>query len=275
VIQDGEASYILKDSEQDTIFQIGSVAKSFTGFGVLMLEDMGLLSVYDSVNQHLPWFWVNYNGTPVPHEDITIYNLLHHTSGFTSDERFFERPQLTETTTEWSERFAGVELSAYPSTVNVYTNINYILLGLIIESASGQSYDEFMTSQILHPLEMCDTFIDFGRAQQTGRLIGGNRLRFMQPVSWEPPHHTATVPTGRIYSSVADMARWAGLHLGSLEVSEQFARVTQRSHELNGDSEHLFAHRRNDGFYAAGLGISFENGSISSIAHNGSNRIFC
>ena len=54
VIEGGETSYILKDSTYDTLFQIGSVAKSFTGFGVLLLEDMGLLSVNEPVNQHLP-----------------------------------------------------------------------------------------------------------------------------------------------------------------------------------------------------------------------------
>ena len=107
VIQDGETSYILKSSAHDTLFQIGSVAKSFTGFGVLLLEDMRLLSVYDPVNQHLPWFWVSYNGTPVPHEDMTIYNLLHMTSGFTSDERLFERPRLTESTEEWIAGLQG------------------------------------------------------------------------------------------------------------------------------------------------------------------------
>ena len=76
VIQGGETSYILKDSEYDTLFQIGSISKSFTGFGVLLLEDMGLLSVSDTVNHHLPWFEVRYNGVSVPHNDITIYNLF-------------------------------------------------------------------------------------------------------------------------------------------------------------------------------------------------------
>jgi len=89
VIQNGETSYILKDSQHDTLFQIGSVSKSLTGFGVLLLEDMGLLSVSDPVNQHLPWFTVNYNGVSVPHEDITIYTLLQHSSGFTGNERQF------------------------------------------------------------------------------------------------------------------------------------------------------------------------------------------
>jgi len=53
VMQDGETSYIFRDSSHDSLFQIGSIAKSFTAFGILLLEDMELLSVYDPVNQHL------------------------------------------------------------------------------------------------------------------------------------------------------------------------------------------------------------------------------
>ena len=50
VIHNGETSYIFHNSQQDTLFQIGSLSKSFTAFGVLLLEDMGLLSVTDPVN---------------------------------------------------------------------------------------------------------------------------------------------------------------------------------------------------------------------------------
>ncbi|MCL2621292.1 MAG: serine hydrolase, partial [Defluviitaleaceae bacterium] len=92
VMQNGETSYIFKDSTQDTLFQIGSVTKSFTGFGVLLLEDMGLLSVSDPVNRHLPWFDVRYNDIPVT---VTIYNLLQHRSGLTSDERLFPMAKVT------------------------------------------------------------------------------------------------------------------------------------------------------------------------------------
>ena len=263
IIQDGETSYVLKDSTYDDLFQIGSVAKSFTGFGVLLLEDMGLLSVSDPVNKHLPWFEVRYNGVPVPHEDITIYNLLHHTSGFTSNERRFPRAAVTETTDEFIARLAGIELEFYPSTRYVYGNMNFIILGLVIEAVSGQSYDEFMTQYVLHPLGMYNTFTDTRRAYETGQVIGGHILSFFQP--WPQARgenvHVTSMPTGGIFSSISDMARWAGIHLGVVEVSEQFARVVQRSHEHN----HVFSatpFADKDFFYAAGWVVGKETGSV-------------
>jgi len=261
VIQDSETSYIFRNSTYDTLFQIGSITKSFTGFGVLLLEEKGLLSVTDPVNQHLPWFEVNYNGVHVSNESITIYTLLQHTSGFTSDERLFRQAAVTETTDEFITRLVGLELEFYPSTTHVYGNMNYIILGLLIEAASGQSYDEFMTQHVLHPLGLYSTFTNMQRAYETGRVIGGNRLRFLHPLSWNPPKHPTTIPTGFIYSNIVDMARWAGIHLGTVDITEQFARVVQRSHENNHDFTNPFADM--DFIYAAGWGIDFETGSIS------------
>jgi len=266
IIQGGETTYILKDSEHDTIFQIGSVAKSFTGFGVLLLEDMGFLSVSDPVNQHLPWFEVRYNSKPVPHDDITIYNLLQHTSGFTSDEMRFPSTVQELSTDELIERLIGIELAFYPSAGHIYGNVNYMILTLIIEAVSGQSYDDFMTQNVLHPLGLYNTFTDVERAYDTGRVSGGHHFGFFRPRPHNVQWGSQTMSTGGIYSSISDMARWAGIHLGLIEVSEQFTRVAQRSHENNHTSQNPF---EDLGFvYAAGWGVSedgfgfFEDGLI-------------
>jgi len=263
VIQDGQTSYIFRDSTHETLFQIGSISKSFTGFGVMLLEDMGLLSVYDPVNQHLPWFEVRYNGEPVPPGDITIYNLLQHTSGLTSDERRFPS-SFIETADEFIAQFTGIELAFYPSTRHVYGNINYVILGLLIEAVSGQSYDAFMTEQVLLPLGLYNTFTNTEHAYETGRVIGGNRLRFLQAVSWNPPINPITIPTGYIYSDITDMARWAGIHLGTVDISEQFVRVVRRSHENIGPMD-FFAH--GNYFYTAGWNVTDEG---DRVRHNGS-----
>ena len=271
VIQDGEISYILKDSEHDTLFQLGSVAKSFTSFGVLLLEDMGLLSVSDPVNQHLPWFWVNYNGVPVPHEDITIYNLLQNTSGFMRVGGYTPILSREMSKDEIIALLVGDELTFYPSESYAYANENFILLGYIIEAVSGQSYDEFMTQHVLHPLGLYDTFTDLQRAYDTGRVIGGHRFGFLRFRPYYMPMPSQTVPTGRIYSSIADMARWAGIHLGTVDVNEQFTRVVQRSRVNHHALEGTFANARDPLgealiYYSAGWNI-YADGSIG---HGGS-----
>ena len=265
VIQNGETSHILKNSEHDTIFQIGSVAKSFTGFGVLLLEDMGLLSVSDPINQHLPWFEVRYNGELVPHEDITIYTLLQHSSGFTSDQRRFPSLVSELSQDELIRQLTGIELAFYPSEGHVYGNVNYVILGMIIEAVSGQSFDYFMTQNVLHPLGLYNTYTNVGHAYDTGRVIGGHRLGFLSPRPTDSQWSSHTMPSGGIYSSVSDIARWAGIHLGTIEVSEQFARIVQRSHENNHTSPNPFA--ETDFYAAAGWNVLlrddiFENGKI-------------
>jgi len=272
VIQGGETSYILKDSEHDTLFQIGSVAKSFTGFGVLLLEDMGLLSVSDPVNMHLPWFEVRYSGLFVPHEDITIYNLLQHTSGLTSDERRFPSTVNELSQGELIEQLTGIELAFYPSQGHVYGNVNYVVLGLLIEAVSGQSYDDFITQSVLRPLGLYDTFTNVERAHDTGRTVGGHRYGFFRPRRIDAQWASQTTPTGGgVYSSISDMVRWAKIQLGEIYVSEQFERVIQRSHENNHTLQNPF---EDLGFvYAAGWGISEDGWGIidyGSMQHAGS-----
>ena len=230
IIKDGEVSYILKDSSKDSLFQIASVAKNFTAFGILLLEDNGLLSVDDPVSKFLPWFEVNYQGKPVPPEDITIGNLIHHTSGFTSHEGHFASVSDLKTTDELIRQIIGSELKFYPSEQFVYGNINYVLLGFIIEAVSGQSYDEYMTQNILNPLGLYNTFTNPERAHGTGLTAGGNRLGFLRSLPREVAYNDFLVPTGFIYSSIEDMGRWAGIHLGLIDVDEQFSRVVKRSH---------------------------------------------
>ena len=264
VIRGGETSYILKDSERDTLFEIGSVAKPFTAFGVLLLEDMGLLSLSDPVNWHLPWFEARYRGAPVPHGDITVYNLLQHTSGLTHDERRFPTFSVG-TADEFVSRYAGIELAFYPSAQFNYSNANYVILGLLIEAASGLSYDEFMTRHVLRPLGLYDTFTDIQNARATGRTIGGHRRGFLQQLPFDFAHSPISIPSGHIYSSIADMARWAGIHLGLVDVPEQFARIVQRSRENIHGSANPFAEL--EFFHAAGGWVIW--GESGGIEHNG------
>ncbi|MCL1862024.1 MAG: beta-lactamase family protein [Defluviitaleaceae bacterium] len=256
VVQGGEVSFVLKESSMDTLYSIQSLSKPFTAFGVLLLEDMGLLCISDPVNQHLPWFSVQHNGAPVPHEDLTIYNLIHHTSGISANENRFPRADLSETTDEFISRLIDMELDFEPSTDTAYSNMAYMILGLLIESVSGQSYDEFMTQNVLHPLGLYDTFTDVERAWATGRVAGGHGRGFFLILRETRVlyRHVTEIPAGGIHSGIADLARWAGIHLGTVEVSEQFARVVQRSHMLK-DGGYF-----HDGGWNISLVSGFEHG---------------
>ncbi|MCL2204283.1 MAG: beta-lactamase family protein [Defluviitaleaceae bacterium] len=264
VIRSGETSYMLMDSRQDTLFEIGSVSKTFTAFGVLMLEEMGLLSVADPVNMHLPWFEARYNGTIVPHGDIRIYHFLQHTSGFTHDERRFPTIVI-ETASEFISAYAGIELAFYPSTGHSYSNAGYMLLGLLIEAVSGLSYDEFMTQYVLHPLGLYSTFTSIQNAHATGRVIGGHQRAFFRQSPVDMEHAPILIPQGYIHSSITDMTRWAGIHLGIVDVPEPFARVVARSQENFHTATNPFAEF--DYHHVAGGWVVWDDSGI--IEHTG------
>ena len=272
VIQNGDPSFILIDSEHDTLFSIASVTKPFTSFGVLLLEDMGLLSIHDPVNQHLPWFEVTYNGLPVPHGDITIHLLITHTSGIAQNENRFPRATPTETTEEFTARLIGMELDFYPATSSAYSNMAYIILGLLIEAVSGQSYDAFMTQQVFHPLGLYNTFTNSEQARSAGRrVVNGHMRGFLR--AWQDNRDSdrhsnlANTPSGGMYSSISDLARWAEIQLGIVDVPEQFARVVQRSHIPNLDANVAFA--RGYVFADGGWYVNSEDGLIE---HAGGGR---
>ena len=258
IISGDDVQYIFKDSAQDMLFQIGSVSKSFTGFAVLLLEDIGLLSLNDPINIHLPWFEVYYQGERVPHEAMTIANFLTQTDGI------FLMPPSDITKDEIIVYTLGSELAFFPGQRHVYTGTNYIFLGFIIEAVTGQSYDEFMTQHVLHPLGLYNTFTNPNRAYETGRVVGGHRLGFLSARRHNVPVNPLTVPTGWIYSNVTDMSRWAQIHMGTVDVDEQFARVVQQAHEYIPTTGQPFADM-ND-FYAAGWQVHFYGGRVQ---HNG------
>jgi len=142
-----------------------------------------------------------------------------------------------------------------------YANTNFRILGLIIETVSGQSYAAFMTEQILLPLGLESTYTDPLKAQNTGKVVEGSRLSFFRAWRYDVPVAEGNIPTGYIYSNISDMSRWLQIHMGEIEVSEQFQRIIEKSHQPNPDSI-----VDDNTQYAAGW---FINGETGEIYHSG------
>ena len=80
-------------ASEDTLYELASVSKAFTGAGVLLLEEKGLLSLDDSIVNYMPWFTLRYQGKPVDMGSVTLNNFLHHTSGLTNGKHIQHIPQ--------------------------------------------------------------------------------------------------------------------------------------------------------------------------------------
>lgn len=150
---------------EDSIFQIMSMTKPITAVGIMMLCEEGKISLYDEVQKYLPEFRdqkLNVNGwLRTPSRPIRIGDLLSHTSGMRQMPQGDMRDihwKMDHTLAEAVASYAKEPLEFEPGTKWLYSNTGMATLGRIIEVVSGQSYESFIESRILKPLQMKDTF---------------------------------------------------------------------------------------------------------------------
>src|SRR2546421_5654357 len=138
----------------DTKFNLGSINKIFTQVAIGQLAAAGKLSVDDTVRKHLPDY-------PSPVADkITIQQLIEHRSGlgdFFGPEFMAAPPSKIRKLSDYLPLFANKPLLFEPGTEQRYSNAGYIVLGLIVERLSGQSYYDYVREHIFKPAGMNDT----------------------------------------------------------------------------------------------------------------------
>ena len=139
--------------QKDEIFDMASVSKLFTAVAIMQLWDEGKFKLDDPVAKYLPQFGVHGK------EDVTIRQLLTHTSGFRPD----PPTPLYEIKGSRKDRLDYVlqlPLEHPPGTHYVYSDINFITLGALIEKLSGEREDVFIRKHLTGPLHMTDTAYD-------------------------------------------------------------------------------------------------------------------
>lgn len=144
-----------------TRFTVASVAKQFTAFAIMILYDKGLLSLYEKANRYLP------SNLQLP-SDITVHDLLSHTSGLHNNYNFEDDFYVYEDRKPYNQEvfFKNwiVKEPIGPSGKEFnYNNSNYTLLAWIIEYVSGQTYNDFLVSNIFAPLGMNSSVYDNGQ----------------------------------------------------------------------------------------------------------------
>jgi len=132
----------------DTLFEIGSIGKTFTAVALLQLVDEGRLDLHAPVERYLPWFSVP---RPADAGPITIHHLLSHTAGIVAGVDATPEPTFQV----WSLR--DLEPGSAPGQRFHYSNVGYKTLGLVIERLEGLPYPEVIRRRVLEPLEMRST----------------------------------------------------------------------------------------------------------------------
>ncbi len=230
VIYDHGESRFFGDSEG--LYQIGSMTKAFTGLAVRKLILEGRIGEDDPVSAYIPGFETYYGQEKAV---ITVKHLLLQKSGFTNNEKDYPSAQEGMTLSEWADTMSGKALMSLPGTEYAYSNVNYNLLGLIIEKSTGLSYREYMEKEILFPLGLNDTSVG---KPDNGNIIEGTRLGFRHVFDFPIAVREGAIPAGYFYSDASDMGRWIGIWTGNETVPENFAEaleLTQAGLSAEGD----------------------------------------
>lgn len=189
----------------DTPFYIGSIGKSFTALAIKQLSSQGLIDMEAYVSEYLPWF----NVKDIDNNEVKIKNLVNHTSGFSTDDgnlAFTYQSKLTigELAKEINDQ---VGLDRRVGTGIEYSNLNFVVLGAIIESVSGLSYEAYVREFIYTPLDMTNTYHNYSEAKANGllptyRIVNGLSLNV------NVPHPTGQVSAGYQMSSTHDLTNY-------------------------------------------------------------------
>jgi len=182
----------------DTQFMIGSVTKTFTALTVMSLRDEGLLSLDDALETYVP-------GTK--HARVPLRQMLAHASGLQREPVGNIWESLVAP--ERDEFLAGVEEAEQVLPAHHafhYSNLAYGLLGQVVERVTGRDWEHVVRERVLEPLGMDRT----GLTPADDRALGYQVDPYAGTASEEPLFTlNATAPLGGLWSTVADMARYA------------------------------------------------------------------
>jgi CubicO group peptidase (beta-lactamase class C family) len=199
----------------DTLFQIGSITKTFTATILMQLVRQGRVNLDGSVRTVLPEFRLEDEGAAAL---LTPRHLLTHTGGFLGDD-FTDTGSGDDALARYVEHMATLPQLAPPGELFSYCNSGFAVAGRMIEVLTGTTYERAAREALLEPLAMRRSFLD-PTAVMTYRFAVGHIIPFTDAedvrVARPWPLLRATTPIGGLASTVTDMLRYARLHLGLL-----------------------------------------------------------
>lgn len=232
----GKADYVNStDLDVNTAFHLASVSKQFTAMAIMMLEEEGKLKYSDTLNNFFPDF---------PYKGITIERLLNHTSGV---------PDISEYIPQFLRVWDTCKIAENSDVLNMlssmkpgikfhagrrfsYSNTGYILLALVIEHVSGQSYKEFIENRIFKPLNMNNSFVyNYSNLNSCPPRAKAYNLYKYTYVPFEDDIRNGLLGEKGIYSSVIDLFKWdQALYSEKLVKKETLIKAFSRGQLSNG-----------------------------------------
>src|SRR6266700_2517505 len=197
----GEASQSGRAVTPQTPFILASVSKSFTALAIMQLVEAGKVKLDAPVQRYLPWFRV---ADPVASARITVRHLLYQTGGIPSTD--CQSDQVTISLEQYVRSLKSVVLDRPVGSRHEYCSTNYDVLGLIVQTVSGQPYATYVQQHIFAPLQMHDSFASEPEARRDG-LAQGHRWFFGVPTPFDY-YNVSNVPAGYLISSAEDLTHY-------------------------------------------------------------------
>ena len=244
----------------DSLFDLASVSKQMTSVAILTLVEKGRLKLDQPIARYVQDFAVPVKGRPV-----TVADLLHHVSGladYTSDDWDGSDAEFASLTPETHLKWLnGTKARRAPGLKYEYDNSGYVLLALIVERLSGQSFAKYLHEHLFSPAGMEHTVILDGAAKLPKQTVKGYVTKAKGKI------RRSSLPTvitgdGNVYTSIRDLALWD-------KALRDHAIIGQQSQELawtNGRYDNGKPIRNEDGD-GYGFGWVVERNRVS---HSGS-----
>ncbi len=247
----------------DTPINLGSMNKMFTALAIAHLVDEGQLDYADTVGQHLPDY-----PNPLVRDEVTIHQLLSHTSGLGSywGEEYDSKKNGLDTVADFVDLFAEDPLEQPPGQGFLYSNSGPTVAGLIIEKASGMSYYDYIRQNIYRRANMMHSDHYRKDDNEAGFAIGYEKSatgEWKDNIDWLG---MIGGPAGGGYASANDLLRYANaLSGGNIVSPDQVATVTTGKIRLAEDfaygygfGDHMLAGQRFVGHNGGAPGTNAE-----------------
>ncbi|WP_263416937.1 serine hydrolase [Terriglobus albidus] len=247
----------------DTLFDIGSVTKSFTGMAVAAMVDDGKLDFDTPVVQYLPGFRLY---DPIATQLITPRDLLGHRSGLSRYD--FIRYSTHLTPDELIQRLRYLEPNHTFRETFQYNNLMYVVAGDLAGYANGTSWEQLFHDRIFVPLGMMHSNTSAREIQQSPDFAAPHEITkdVAAPIPFYDYQAFGIGPNGAVNSSISDMLKYLAFHMGDGTVDgkvvlspKQFAQI-HRAISADGDLSYamgwIIEHR-------AGYRLLLHDGSIN------------
>jgi CubicO group peptidase (beta-lactamase class C family) len=242
LIKDGrivlEKGYGFRDLETHdpvttaSLFNIGSISKSFTALGIAQLVDRHQVDLDVPVAKYLPDLQLS---DPQAQQSVTLRQLLSHSSGLPADEQW--PPQVPPTREEIVAEFATMPVTAAPGARFQYCSRCIVLAAYVLERVTGQSWEAYTRAQIFEPLGMATA--SFGpqglnKAPDRARPYRHDAASGHVPVPWDRLQYLDPLgPAGGIDANIDEVAQYALLQLGDGTISGHRVVSAQMMAELH------------------------------------------